>query len=392
MSGSIWGLPGPRGYVEEIARQVAAGQHVLAVLPRYVYGDGLHTDDLVSKILDRIDNSRRVGGWGARTVVEVFGQGLVLGDECPVTVPDLLRHPDGTGRVLVCLVSDMTGPLQADVPDFLRRLDAESRSVPANQRCSLVLVAGREHLPHFAGGESREVSLATSWYWNRVSRWDVAAHVAEHVRGERAVLREVRQETIIEFARWNFDLAVSLAASWSGDPQELCGLRTVAAPLPDAPPDSASATLRPPETLLRAWDDGVAECWHDRVCSAPTGRGLQERRDLERHLWLGQARVLLPWIELRRAEVETLARTALGPARFEEALAQYARKQEHRDEPGFAPEIGLLNVVVHARLDSGKHRLRRASRALWRARNELAHLRALSPPLLEELVRACDHL
>ncbi|MCB1254581.1 MAG: hypothetical protein KDB39_15370 [Austwickia sp.] len=379
--------------MEDIARQVAAGQHVLAVLPRYVYDDPFSTDELVSEMLGRIDYSRRVRGWDAGTVVEVFGQGLVLGDECPVTVPDLLRHPEGANRVLVCLVSDLASPLQANVPNFLRRLDAESRSVPVDQRCTLVLITGREHLPHFAGGDNREVTLATSWYWNRVSRWDVAAHVAEHVGGERAVLREVRQETIIELARWNFDLAVTLAASWSGDPQELGGFCTDGEPPPDLLlPGHGTATLRPPESLLQAWDDSLAECWHDRVCTAPIGLGVLERDTAQRHLWLGQARVLLPWIEQHRAQVEAATRAALGSARFEKALSEYTRAQEHREEPGFAPEIGLLNVVVQARLGRESYGLKTASRALWRARNEMAHLRALGSSQLEELVRACDHL
>lgn len=113
---------------------------------------------------------------------------------------------------------------------------------------------------------------------------------------------------------------------------------------------------------------------------------------MARYVWLGQARVLLPWIEMHRHAVEAAVRATLGNAAFEAALAHYTRAPEHQQEPGFAPEIGVLNVVVQARLGRESRTLKTATRALWRARNELAHLRALGTEQLEELVRACEPL
>lgn len=61
------------------------------------------------------------------------------------------------------------------------------------------------------------------WWWNRIARWDTAAHIRyidrPHISDR--TLADIRDETIVEVARWNLTLAEQFAQDWSGDPAEL---------------------------------------------------------------------------------------------------------------------------------------------------------------------------
>ena len=389
----IWRLPGPGAYIDEIGRSVLGGQHVAAVVPRYLAGVPERGDALTVAVLDQVQQSRRVQPWASDgPLVAALARQMVYADDPPVTVPDLIRHPDVQGQTFVCLTADLEPSHQDEMPEFLRRLQADSRSVPAGERCTFVVITDRSRLPKFAGNEFADVTLASCWYWNRVSRWDIAAHLAAEAGAapQTGVLREVRTETIIELARWDFDLAARLAESWSGDRDDLAAL-CAGDELPEHTlPTRGPVGTRPPESLMDAWEEGLVDCWHDSVIVAPSRR-LHLPAELTRHLWTGQARVLLPWIEIKRDRLEHTVRSVMGSERFTESMCQFASGDFDPATDSVA-EIGLIHAVISARLGGSEPTLRDAAYGLREARNRLAHLRPLRPGRLEELVRVCSFL
>ena len=272
----IWRLPGPRGFVEEIARTLMGGQHVAAILPRYLAADADRSDALVVAVLESLEQGRRVQPWDSDgQLVEAFARQMTYDDHPPVTVPDLIRHPEAVGRTFVCLAEDLEIRHRAQLAEFLRRLEAESRSVPITERCSFVVITERELLPTFAGNQRSDVALANCWYWNRVSRWDLAAHLAAHpgADGSNGVLTEVQTETIIELARWDFDLAVRLASSWSGDWEDLIPLCGEPVDVDVDLPQDHTVGVKPPESL----SGGVGTRSRRRL--APERHGCPESAD-----------------------------------------------------------------------------------------------------------------
>ena len=110
---------------------------------------------------------------------------------------------------------------------------------------------------------------------------------------------------------------------------------------------------------------------------------------LARVVWAAQARVLLPWIEERRAALYERVVIALGGRRLAEVL------RNRFDPPVTADasmEIGTLDRVVQIAIGSSDPELCGAARQLRRARNWLAHMRPLSLAEQESLESACKHL
>lgn len=397
IEGDVWDLPGPRTYVEEVVTLTDGGQHVAAVLPRYLASDPGRGDALALSVLDRIRSGRRIQPWPSDgPLVEAIGRQITFDEDPPVTVPDLIQHREAAGQVLVCLASDLSKEHRAELPEFVRRLTVDSMSVAADRRCTFVLIVDRTMLPRLAGSEPSEITLASSWYWNRTSRWDTAAWLAAQGVIDPTLapaLREVRSETIIELARWDWDLGTHLMGSWSGESSELLALCRDREDLAEVEPSPSVATgpvpARPPEALLEAWDRALVDVWHDSVSVAPRLL-VHDRAALNGLLWAAQARVLLPWIELRRGQLEARLIRFLGKERFEGAVRHFADPAFGPEDRDFVPEVGLLHVIAKARVGSAEPRLRDQARVLWTARNHLAHLRPLPPAVQEELIRVGD--
>lgn len=387
---TIWHLPGPRSFVQEVLR-AASMQHVMAVLPVYLIGNADVADALAEEVIVQGDDARRLRPWSANgNLIESVGFELVDGDDTPVTVPDLLHHPELAGKVFVMSTTDLDEPHTRELPEFVRRLEVDSRTTTAADRCTFVVVTGRVQLPLLTGGERAGVAVANVWYWNRVARWDVAAHLAvAHYEASASVAAEIRIETILEVARWDFGIAIQLLESWDGDYRALDrvlgetgtvseGQRLTRSPSP----------TRPPEALLDAWDAGSVERWHGSLTWAPR-LDLAQAAVANRLAWSAQARVLLPWIEVRRSRLEQALVKRLGEARLADAL-QYFAREGHRS--GDVVEIGLLHRMTAARVGKSDPGLTEASRQLWLARNRLAHLEPLAPGAVEALVLSCDIL
>ncbi|MEV6393104.1 hypothetical protein, partial [Nocardia xishanensis] len=380
MDTDLWRLPGPRSYVEDISDGVE--RHIAAVLPAALADSSLFADSLAVAIIDRITHrgvpARRVHPEDAKSVLETMHK---LCWDPPSTIPDLLRHDELVGTVAVLSNVDLSESARDDLPRFLERVERESRSLPPSERLTIVTIGSRQQLPTFAGGATSEVGFTSVWFWGRISRWDVASHIAAFSRERRGgVIQDVRAETIVEVASWDLAVAEFLVENWSGDPVDLPeALGDAALPIPQKQAGwfgATEVTMVPPPAVLRAWDERVVDAWHERIHPGPS-IALLERQKLDRIVWSAQARVLLPWIEQNRVRLHSEVRRDLGrnfAAHVDAVL------------PGHSPngliEIGPLERLVRTRGSLGY--LYQAARELKRARNALAHLRPLS------LMDQCD--
>lgn len=91
-------------------------------------------------------------------------------------------------------------------------------------------------------------------------------------------------------------------------------------------------------------------------------------------VWAAHARVLLPWIEVRR-----------------QGLAQILEERFGVVTAGMTGpvELGPLHLLVRDRLPRTRSALREVSAQLMRTRNKLAHLQSLSLADQVRLVAAC---
>jgi hypothetical protein len=329
----------------------------------------------------------------SRSVLDTFAQALIFDDQ-PATIPDLIHHPEVSGMVAVVVAGDLSTADQSALGQFLHRVELESHVGDPARRLAVVAVLARAQLPRFAGGTSSDTAMNSIWWWDRVARWDVAAHIAglpDH--GDRVgVLADVRAEEVVEVARWDLDLAEHLAVTWSGEPADLPailkGWRAISASGANSHRQVSHDEIRPPDVLIESWDQRAVEGWHHGHCVAGCLLATEPER-LSQVVWAAQARVLLPWIEERRSSLHARICATLGARRLATILTKCF------DPPitaGSLLEIGTLERVVRRYISSADIELRDAARRLRDARNSLAHLRPLSLGEQASLMASCQCL
>jgi hypothetical protein len=406
MDDRVWRLPGPRSLVADVVAEHGRGRHVAVVVPKALAGSPEFTDGLAVALLDefggRFEAQRIYDPGAGRSVLDAFCVALIMG-EPPATIPELLHHDEARDKVAVVVAADMPGAAGADLPGFLRRVELESHAGSYGQRLSIVAIVTRDELPAFPGGTTSDIAFTSIWWWGRVARWDVAAHIAglglSRGAGEAGLLADVRAESIVQVARWDLDLAERLADLWAGDPAELPDLlgEECQGPVRDdrdrlSPTETGTRgtwdDLRPPDALLGSWDCRQLDRWHGQ----PSGSGYWLAKtpgNLSRAVWAAQARVLLPWVEERRSTLLGRIKEALGNRRFADLL-------HNRFEPPVKPdgsvEIGALDRLVRMTIGSSDPELRDVSRHLREARNLLAHMTPLTLAQQEALLAACKTL
>ena len=391
MDERIWALPGPRTLITDTLREIQHRRHVCVVLPSVMATDPV-TDGLASMLVDESNRTVRTvrvpADPDAHSLLDLLSSGIVY-DDPPATVPTLLSHREAADTIAVIVAAELSQAQQSEFPALLQRIERETHALTAEDRLTVAVIGSHQHLPHFAGGETSDVSLTSVWWWNRIARWDVAAHISQvDIRAdEPRILADIRSETIVEVARWDLDLAEKLVRSWSGDPEELPGFLdredrgTV--------PDNAEECGQQPETaLLEAWERGDIDGWHDAHAISAAALSRDPRR-IERLVWAAQARMVLPWIEENRQLVQQRTVDRMTRKRFQSAMAALF-------EPALTNtdlvEIGPLKRIIDIRLGNSDPKLRSAAVRLYNARNDLAHLRPLKYGELRELVAACRDL
>jgi hypothetical protein len=418
MDERVWRLPGPHSFVREIVAEHRRGRHVASVLPRELAADADFTDSLGVALLDEFASqsvgARRIHDAGPNaSIFETFCQALIF-DDPPATVPELLVHPEVRDIVAVVVAGDLCPAAREELPGFLRRVELESHAAGMARRLSVVAVVSRSQLPTFAGGASSDVALTSIWWWARLARWDVAAHIAGLAVPARlgGVLEDVRTESIVELARWDLDLAERMAGAWSGELGALAallgdcgttangrprrsraartwngtGVSGTGAGVPGTGP--AGAGLQPPEPDLELWDQRAVDGWHDRQSVTASSLTASPEK-LSRVVWAAQARVLMPWIEERRSALLDRVTEALGASRLAAVLSTGLSPPVKADA---LVEIGVVDKVVQMAIGAHDPGVRDASRRLREARNSLAHMRPLSLAEQENLVAACTCL
>ena len=389
MDERIWALPGPRTLITDALGELKSDRHVFMALPASMVADPAVTDslcDAVATEAGRFTTVRRIfSDPDADSLLDVVARAVDF-DDPPATVPELLSHHHGAGATFVVVAVDHHASRQAELPKFLERIEQETHSAPNDIGLSLVVIGGRKHLPSFRGGADSDVSLATLWWWNRIARWDTAAHISsvDGPRSDERILADIRSETIVEVARWNLRLAERLAQDWSGDPSELPDHLIETPRETDQPAETRERCgTRPADGMLDLWTAGQLDGWHDTYSPAPT------RQRLRRLVWAAQARIVLPWIEQRREVLQKRTIAKMGRKRFIENLQQMF--DPPLTDAGLV-EIGDLYKVIHARLGRTEPALRSTAWRLRDARNKVAHLDPLSLGELGELVDACRDL
>jgi hypothetical protein len=350
------------------------------------------TDGLASSLVDESNRHVRTvripADPDADSLLDLLSRGVVY-DDPPATVPALLSHREAADTVAVVVADDLSEAQQAEFPALLQRIEQETHALSPEERLTIAVIGRHNHLPHFAGGETSDVSLTPVWWWNRIARWDVAAHISPiqmRVK-ETRILADIRSETIVEVARWELDLAEKLARSWSGDPEELAGfLDGVTCNV--VPDNTEECGHRPHTTMLGAWDRGDIDGWHNTQAVSAMAVSKEPHR-IDRLVWAAQARMVLPWIEENRQLVQQRTVDRMTRKRFQAAMSDLFQPPLNSTD---VVEIGPLKRIIEIRLGNSDPKLRSAARRLYNARNDLAHLRPLKYGELRELVAACREL
>jgi len=237
---------------------------------------------------------------------------------------------------------------------------AASKDLPAAERPALVLhvvADGSVEVP------ANDTNLRALWWWGVLAPLDVAVLV------DAADRDPVDAATIGEVARWDVELVSRLAERWDGDPATLAGhVAEHARPARTCVLEGPAGPSPGPAT--EAWCAGTVERWagmlDPHVTLAPEGV-------LDRRRWHAQVTVVYPWLEEVRAVVSS--RVA--------AAARSAGLDEESVDALMAEELGGLRhlAMFEHNLDLPGDVRDLLGRAVT-ARNELAHLRAISPQRL----------
>jgi hypothetical protein len=388
MDEEIWRLPGPAGLIAAAVRELSRGRHTAVVVPAVLADSEAFVAGLISSLTAELWTagelpSRVVPDEEEDGPLQWLGQAFEIDDPLPGTA-HLLDHPAAAERIALFDCCPLNAKHRREVSATLTRIVAESRPRPVHQRPRLLLVCTQDALPRL-GTDSADVTFEALWWWGRLSRWDIAARIVPAIdaASEPGVLRDVLLETVIEVCRWDVWLATKLATEWDGDPDSLPELIAEAGhPSTGSCPAELprSSGRRPHGDVAGYWDKGSVDLWHDET--TPSIRAMTgTEREIRHAVWAAQARVLLPWIETRRQLVAADLLRTHGKA------ATYAAAGVD-DASADILEVGPLCAAVRSLVGRQRPALRDAVHQLRNARNQLAHLQALTIHEQRDLVRA----
>lgn len=360
-----WGLPGPGGFVAEVADALANGESVVLRLPAYM-PDGI--DGAVATALgDSVTWTPRTVEMGESDDPLAWLYYTFCEDDVPAaerSAADLMvRDSFSCGRVL--WLEGITATNWPRWKAFLPQFEHSSRQVARRDRtvlCLPLLGACADDPPIEA-----QVALRVRRWHGQVQPLDMLVYAARVVddAGRSRVERQMKVAVIAALAQW--DPAVTLALA-------NCGLAEVMDP---------GAVLRE-IGRRRGWGEAIHadELWRRGMADCVDGRqmhhaavvaALPEPRELNRRIWRGQVGVMLPYLEeQRRAFVERHQR------RLGKVYDSYRN--------AFTEVLDLdFNQVQHYIQNVGRWDDRAARAQVERlkvARDHLAHLQPLPPEYL----------
>lgn len=380
-------LPGPRGHLDVVSRNLDDGLSCVVVLPDELVERGM-ADDLVDLLSARAGGVRLQAPSRRRIVVpeafrwespvaatlpawardtfgplefdEVSHLSPVAADRPEETVVDRLCEVFGipvdgdplvplvtgdrlSGKVIVLCGWDGWDP--ADLGACTSRFTAllKEHGIPPEVRPRLLVVVREDDVPASAQDRVDPVTTRVHWWWDVYGRLDTATVAAAVRRGSRwqtskgkvTTLREqVATEVLVEVAGPDLLLAEHLARSWDGT------VATLAEQVAALPHDAADDLLpeeingrtggaHPPQVLRGAWRRGVVDRWDGRIRISPAAKVLSaDQVDLDTLVWRGQSRVLMPLVDGCRARLEKVVR-----AKASKSLVESLERGQEADEP-----------------------------------------------------------
>ncbi len=378
MSGSLWGLPGPRKFVERIGYSIwSAEETPLLLLPDQFDVDGVRRAISAELELKMSPLLVDVSSLNAKlTPLEAILENLQIAIDFRERLDAVtFVARGGLDRRIVFL--DLRGLESAEQvtawSQFLMQFASAAREVPVGRRCAICAIANAWEallLPE------HEPSIRRFWWWGVLSRLDGEVYVAN----SSPSVDFDKGSAIVELAAYDFDFMQLLLEEWDGEADSIGVLiehYTSTLRLEELPPlvSLAKSAEAPPHQLIDYWASGVINSWSGiDPCvhiAIPHESG---RADLKRRIWRAQVRALFPEVELER-----------------QRLAAWVKRRRRSLAPEWADtdidelEIGPLWKAIRENsslnIDDDTRDL---ARWLAYARNRLAHLDVLTQNEIRE--------
>lgn len=377
MRGREWMLGGPGKFARAIADDLGEGRSVTVVVPSKGVPNGLRAAlrDLLPELTVQHLDVTRLTDSRQRVVDGLFD---VLGLTRPraerVRVDDLSKHPD-LGRRLLWVDCRAASAAQAEAwGTFLKHYVAAVADLPPYERTVIsTLCMGSQA----ASMPDTDRLVSKRWWWGVLGPLDTAVFVSELLDGDRRLPGFA--DVVTEVAGFDLDVASMLIESWDGD---VSHLRSLLAEYDKSLFDSgwfavggASPAARPSPDVMSAWSRGSVNAWGEsdphphpcHVCAASPAA-------VQRLVWRGQVRNLMPRIELERQQLASwvFGRRDLLPP-------------EWAGEDIMGLEVGGLSTLLNAVPELVRRDRHVVDRAEWLrfARNRIAHLEILDRRDLE---------
>lgn len=377
-----WRLPGPHRFAQRVVGDLEDGRSIILLVPTAGFPEGFQAS--VRELMPHVEVNRfrldeLIEGRGR--VVDVLFQRLDLsraaGEE-QVDVAAFAGNP-GLRRRLIWIDGRGASERQCELwIDFLEQYAIAAAEVPRYDRTVFATLSEGHQAARVPDSAPL---LAKRWWWGVITPLDTEVFVSELAR-ERP-WRPAFTQTVSEVSGFDLGLAAMLVEGWDGVPFNLGPLLRDHEIYSRAGQGSwspkPSPRPRPPSESIEAWSIGLVNAWgerdpHEHACSACAAKS----DALNRLVWLGQVRSLMPRIEIER-----------------QALAEWVHARRDRLTPWWKQQdIRSLEVSRLASIfetTGFRNDQKRASLARWlrETRNAIAHLEILDT---EELEQARRHL
>lgn len=369
----MFDLPGPERFANMAAADVNDGYSVVLVFPEHMVNSG-DAEVVLRRVADLVVADELTTEPGL-TVPDRIASSLGLAREWhPTQDPwhDLVRWPAAAGRTL-CLPgwrSDVAEHLEGAIEPW-ETLQHEA-GVRPRDRFRLLIGCGRAPVEAVRYDHLRPLHLRVHWWWGVVNRIDTELHLQRRSSSQR--LDPLHHAVLAETVAWDLDLADrlppsvdcsadSIADYLDGNPSATLGTLGRGTRSDESltrPP--AEGRVVPPRSVRPDWDAGHLELWDGRYRPRLTAESIAA--ELPRLTWRAQSRVLFPYLEEHRAELEELVLDHSPPS------------TRTADEERVRPPTELGPLWAKVRNDSVRIPAdqKRRLRAAVKVRNKLAHL------------------
>jgi hypothetical protein len=360
-----WSLPGPATYLDEVLDVLRQGRSVVLALPRHA-PPGLEEAFAAAVSRDRVWRWTAVEPIEGESPLHSAVRACWAGGEGPVGVSSLVQDPRMRNRVLWLdtFSDDRWACWQRWLGEFAH---ASQHQRPRERAVCACITVG---IPPAASARSLPALGVVQWR-GRLDGIDLRVWAAMLARGtERARFEhELRRELIAEISAGDPALALSLVEL------QMSQLLDVD-PVIDA---YANERGWAPDGPAMTWETGAIDLvgGEEAIHPAALLAGPQSSRLLTERVWRAQVRVIFPFIEGERRRLIQEFREHLSVPFYVDSRREPIVHVEDL-------EIGHLHQQLRGRVGARREAL---LKALYRARNALAHLELLDAADVEAILR-----